>query len=155
MSIKLSSKNFIPRKDRTSKVRGIRKPGKWISKKVRWAIYALDGYRCRSCGKRHIDMTGTEVLTLDHLACWSNWGSNKPANLITLCRSCNSSRHHMDLNTWLNSLDSDLRIRLSAEIAERVKLSNKSNIKSFRRQISAAAFWIAEGSDKSELPSRL
>ncbi len=153
--INFSSKNFVPQNKRASKSRGVRKPGKWISKKVRWAIYALDGYQCRCCGKHINDMTGTEILTLDHLACWSKWGSNSPSNLITLCRSCNSSRKDMDLNTWLKTLDPKVQIRLIAEISDRVKLTNKNNISKFSQQIVAAAFWIANGQDMSLAPSRL
>ena len=155
MTVRLSSKNFIPRKSRASKARGPRPAGKWITKKVRWAIYALDGYQCRSCGKHISEMTGTEILTLDHLACWSKWGSNKASNLITLCRSCNSSRKDMDLNTWMKTLDPKVQLRLTAEISERVKLTNKNNISRFSQQIIAAAFWIANGQDMSLAPSRL
>ena len=155
MSIQLSSKNFIPRSKRSSKDRGPRPAGKWITKKVRWAIYALDGYQCRSCGKHVSDMTGNEILTLDHLACWSKWGSNAACNLITLCRSCNSSRGDKSINNWIDSLDESTKARITFEISERIKILNKSNITRFSQQIVAAAFWIANGQDMNKAPNRL
>lgn len=65
--------------------------GGWISKHNRLAIYIRDGFCCMYCGRdlRRADASG---LTLDHLVCRVNGGSDDSTNLITACRSCNSQR---------------------------------------------------------------
>ena len=149
MTIRFSNRHYIPTAKRTSKDRGHRFIGKWISKKNRWALYALDGYQCRCCGKHVNEMTGTEILTLDHLVCWIHWGSNDFCNLLTLCRSCNSSRGDLKLNDWLKTLDSDTASRMKAEIKVRSKLT-RSTVK---RQITAMSFWLHNGQDMNSLPA--
>lgn len=47
------------------------------------AIFARDNYKCLCCGT-------TEDLTLDHILARHLGGWNKPDNLQTLCKSCNS-----------------------------------------------------------------
>ena len=148
MTIRFSNRHYIPTAKRTSKDRGHRFVGKWISKKNRWAMYALDGYRCRCCLKSVTELSGDEVMSLDHLACWIHWGSNDFCNLLTLCRSCNSSRGDLKINDWLKSLDPATSARLTAEIKIRVKL-NRSTVK---RQITAMSFWLNNGQDFNCLP---
>jgi hypothetical protein len=48
-------------------------------------IYARDGDVCVECG-------AADDLTLDHIHPRSRAGSDRDANLRTLCRSCNSSK---------------------------------------------------------------
>lgn len=62
---------------------------KWIRPTTRLAIYLRDGLACAYCG----DGIETGVmLTLDHVKPHSKGGSDKPANLVTACKTCNSSR---------------------------------------------------------------
>jgi len=65
--------------------------GAWIRPEKRLAIYLRDGFRCGYCWA---DLHGVQPyeITLDHLESKSNGGHNDPANLITACKSCNSSR---------------------------------------------------------------
>lgn len=63
----------------------------WIMPAKRLAIYNRDGFACCYCG-RGVEEEGV-VLTLDHLEPYSKGGALVDAtNLMTACRSCNSSR---------------------------------------------------------------
>ncbi|MDQ2787831.1 MAG: HNH endonuclease [Chloroflexota bacterium] len=65
--------------------------GCWIRKERRLAIYIRDSFQCAYCGcdLRH---AAPADITLDHLLPRSTGGDNSNTNLITACRSCNSSR---------------------------------------------------------------
>lgn len=52
---------------------------------VRNAVFARDGRRCVEC-------SATEDLTLDHIYPWSLGGPDTVENLRVLCRSCNSRK---------------------------------------------------------------
>ena len=64
--------------------------GKWIRNDRRLAIYLRDGLACVYCGQS-VEEDGI-VMTLDHLKPRSKGGKNEPTNLITACKTCNSSR---------------------------------------------------------------
>lgn len=65
--------------------------GRWIRVEKRLSIYLRDSFRCLYCGTdlRH---AAPADITLDHLLPRSAGGSNDATNLVTACRSCNSSR---------------------------------------------------------------
>ena len=63
---------------------------KWIRPNTRRRIYERDGNACVHCGR-------TEDLTLDHIRSRSRGGTNKPTNLVTACRICNTMRGAEDL----------------------------------------------------------
>jgi 5-methylcytosine-specific restriction endonuclease McrA len=65
--------------------------GCWIRKDARLAIYIRDGFACAYCGRSLKDAAPADI-TLDHLLPRSAGGSNDATNLVTACRSCNSSR---------------------------------------------------------------
>jgi 5-methylcytosine-specific restriction endonuclease McrA len=68
---------------------------KWITKKIRLAIYNRDGNSCLYCGI-------SENLSLDHFdPRASGKNNNSPRNLLTCCHRCNSSRRHKPLAQWL------------------------------------------------------
>lgn len=72
--------------------------GCWIRPERRLAIYIRDGFSCAYCGSDLKNAAPADV-TLDHLTPRSEGGSNVSGNLVTACRSCNSSRgakHWMD-----------------------------------------------------------
>jgi 5-methylcytosine-specific restriction endonuclease McrA len=64
---------------------------KWITRERRLALYIRDGFACAYCGTDLRNARPAEV-TLDHLVCRVSGGGNESANLVTACRSCNSSR---------------------------------------------------------------
>lgn len=70
---------------------------KWITKKRRLAIYLRDGGKCIYCGA-HVS-TGV-LLTLDHVLACNNGGTNESSNLVTACRSCNSSKSDLTTRMW-------------------------------------------------------
>jgi 5-methylcytosine-specific restriction endonuclease McrA len=57
----------------------------------RLAIVLRDGFRCVYC-RRDLRSAAPKVITLDHLVLSIQGGSSEATNLVTACRSCNSSR---------------------------------------------------------------
>lgn len=57
-----------------------------VSNKLRFAIYARDGYRCRKCGRK------TDDLEIDHIIPIAKGGKTVYDNLQTLCRRCNKRK---------------------------------------------------------------
>jgi 5-methylcytosine-specific restriction endonuclease McrA len=70
--------------------------GQWIRADKRLAIYLRDRLTCLYC---LADLHGADPadLTLDHIVCRADGGSNESSNLITACRGCNSSRQDQPL----------------------------------------------------------
>lgn len=54
-----------------------------VSNKLRFSIYARDGYRCRKCGRK------TDDLEIDHIIPIAKGGKTVYENLQTLCHRCN------------------------------------------------------------------
>ena len=65
--------------------------GAQVRKDLRLAIYLRDDFRCLYCLTDLRDAAPSDI-SLDHLVCQSDGGSNEPANLVTACRHCNCSR---------------------------------------------------------------
>jgi len=65
--------------------------GVCLRKELRLAIYLRDSFRCVYCCTDLHGAAPTDI-TLDHIKCQSDGGSNDPGNLVTACRSCNCSR---------------------------------------------------------------
>jgi HNH endonuclease len=61
----------------------------WIRQEKRLAIYLRDSLACLYCG---FGVEDGAILTLDHLTPHSKGGSNDAMNLVTACKTCNSSR---------------------------------------------------------------
>ncbi len=59
-----------------------------VSNKMRFAIYARDGYRCKKCGKKH----DGDNLEIDHIYPIAKGGKSTYDNLQTLCRRCNKNK---------------------------------------------------------------
>lgn len=81
---------------------------KWIRADKRLALYIRDGFACAYCGRALRDAPPAEV-TLDHLLPRIAGGSNDATNLITACRSCNSSRQD---TPWLDYATGGARDRI-------------------------------------------
>ncbi|MFP5274858.1 HNH endonuclease [Coleofasciculus sp.] len=64
-----------------------------IPPEVRNYVFERDNYKCKSCGKTHLDTQ----LQIDHIIPLARGGQNDISNLQTLCRSCNlKKKHHLD-----------------------------------------------------------
>lgn len=63
---------------------------KAISKKLRWTIFARDGFCCRYCGRQ----AGTDGvdLAVDHMVSVKEGGDNSVDNLLTACQDCNGGK---------------------------------------------------------------
>jgi len=72
-------------------------PSGWIRHSKRLRIYARDEFRCVYCNRQY----PRSQLTLDHVMARSNGGHNAPSNLVTACRSCNSSKQDRTLRHWV------------------------------------------------------
>ena len=57
-----------------------------VSNRLRFAIYARDGYRCRVCGRK------TNDLEIDHVIPIAKGGKTTSSNLQTLCSYCNKKK---------------------------------------------------------------
>lgn len=68
---------------------------KWIRPSTRWAIYHRDDFACIYCGK-------VGPLSLDHVHSVEGAGErdNSPANLVTCCVRCNSSKQALPKRQW-------------------------------------------------------
>lgn len=82
--------------------------GCWIRPAKRLSIYLRDGFACAYCGT---DLRSAEPanVTLDHLLPRSAGGTNDATNLITACRSCNSSRQD---KPWIDFAPGGARDRI-------------------------------------------
>lgn len=70
------------------------RPGRtssWIRRVKRLSLYLRDGFACCYCG-RDLRTAEPHEVGLDHLTPQCKGGSNDARNLVTTCRSCNSSR---------------------------------------------------------------
>lgn len=56
-----------------------------IEKKIRFAVFERDGFRCTYCGQSASDT----VLHIDHVKPVSKGGTNDIVNLVTACIACN------------------------------------------------------------------
>ena len=74
-----------------------------IRKDLRLAIYLRDEFRCIYCCENLHDAHPQDI-TLDHLVCASDGGSNDPSNLVTACRSCNCSRQDQSVARFASPL---------------------------------------------------
>ena len=84
----------------------------WIRQNKRLAIYLRDGLSCLWCGAA---VESGVVLTLDHLKCRSQGGSNNPENLVTACQRCNSARGNRSVAAFSRAVADYLNHGVTAE----------------------------------------
>ena len=88
-----------PYRHRRSKHTPAAKGGSWIWPKTRKRIYARDGHLCVYCS------SGLGALTLDHIRpARGGVVDNSPANLVTCCLACNSSKQGLSMHVWFARL---------------------------------------------------
>lgn len=72
---------------------------RWITPEKRLAIYLRDNFTCLYCLADLHDAAATDI-TLDHLVCRVDGGSNEHTNLVVVCRHCNCSRQDTPLSRF-------------------------------------------------------
>ena len=65
---------------------------------LRAYIYHRDGRKCRYCGKKP---TKENPLTLDHVVPVSNFGPDRPDNIVAACRRCNQAKGSIPVDQFL------------------------------------------------------
>jgi len=93
--------------------------GQWITSAKRLAIYLRDEFRCLYCGT-NLKVAAPRDITLDHLLPRSAGGNNEARNLITACRSCNSSRQD---KPWVDFAPGGATDRILSRIAQPLNLT--------------------------------
>ena len=72
---------------------------KWIRPEKRLAIYLRDRFLCLYC-LRDLHGVAPSDITLDHVKPGHFAGNHHESNLVTCCRSCNSSRQDKPLSRF-------------------------------------------------------
>ena len=128
----------------TAETKTARRAGSsWIRADKRLALYLRDGHRCAYCGCDLSDeaIGGDRALrTLDHIRPHVQGGSNEASNLVTACRSCNSSRQDSPLRTWARARGLDV-----GSIVARVTRQRRRSLSSYRA--AARAIIAREGEE--------
>ena len=94
-------------------------PSGWIRREKRLRLYQRDRFTCVYCGLTH----PREKLTIEHVCSRNNGGHNHERNLVTACRSCNSSRQDKDLKTWCSAKGLDY-----SEIQKRIRNATRRRL---------------------------
>jgi 5-methylcytosine-specific restriction endonuclease McrA len=96
---------------------------RWIQPCRRLGIYIRDEFTCCYCGKS-LKNSPPEEITLDHLTprnplvAHGN-GGNESTNLVTACRSCNSSRQD---RPWMDYATGGARDRIETRRYQEVNI---------------------------------
>ena len=90
-----------------------------ISKRVRFAIFARDGFTCKYCGRQSDEVK----LVIDHIEPVSKGGTNTESNLVTSCESCNQGKAAKIIPTQL--ANESHRLSLSQEFQEQNDIHKK------------------------------
>lgn len=95
--------------------------GQWIRPDKRLAIYLRDRFTCLYCCR---DLHGADPadITLDHIRCQADGGTNHESNLVTCCRECNCSRQ-----------DKPLARFAGPETRKHIRRNTRRSLKDYRR----------------------
>lgn len=93
-----------------------KKRSSWIRRSKRFSIYTRDEFKCVWCMNKIEDAH----ITLDHIIPFSVKPNNRPSNLITACRSCNSKRRNLSIEEFANIMSKLIRQKPST-IIKRIK----------------------------------
>lgn len=97
---------------------------KWIRPERRLAIYLRDGLACIWCGA---SIEEGALLSLDHVKPHVNGGGNENGNLVTCCKTCNSSRGSRPVATFAKVVASYLGVDAKG-IIQRVRNATRRNV---------------------------
>ena len=93
---------------------------KGITKTVRFAIFARDGFACRYCGRQADDV----ALVIDHMIPVAQDGTNETENLITSCVDCNQGKAAKTVLQITPTADD--RLRLAQERHEQLLAAERA-----------------------------
>lgn len=79
---------------------------KALSKRLRFRIFARDGFKCRYCGVS----SAQAVLVIDHVIPVAEGGIDDEANLITACEPCNQGKAAKRIEQFMPTEDDRLRL---------------------------------------------
>lgn len=88
---------------------------KGISKRIRFAVFARDGFACRYCGST----SEQTQLVVDHIHPVAKGGTDEPENLVTSCFQCNSGKSDKTINQA--AINESHRLALAQEMQEQVQ----------------------------------
>ena len=103
-----------------------------VTKRIRFEVLRRDEHTCQYCGAKAPDAT----LQIDHVVPVALGGDDKPGNLVTACRDCNSGKASIPP-------DSPMVQSLSAEAAA-YALGMTDKMTRFRADVEAADQYAAE-----------
>lgn len=108
---------------------------KWLKPNKRESIYQRDGYHCVYCGMGYEQLfSPSSHLTLDHLVPHELGGTNEARNLVTACRTCNSSRGSKNLKDFLKYLEEKKGIDPEV-VRNRIKLAVRRKLRNFKERL--------------------
>jgi hypothetical protein len=123
----------------------MRKP---ISKRLRFQIFARDGFTCRYCGRQ----SDIVPLHIDHVMPVSQGGGNEPENLVTSCVDCNLGKAAKTISQSAPT-ETD-RLRMAQEMQEQITAARhaKASIEARKeRRKYLEDFWMeTTGRDTAE-----
>ncbi len=99
--------------------------GKWLRKTTRRRLYMRDDFSCVYCGASALDTDIT--LTIDHVLPRELGGTNVHSNLVTCCKTCNSSKQDTPVSRFIGRLEEDKGIDAKA-VARRIRNSTKRQL---------------------------
>ena len=109
-------------KKRTSTANG-KNGSKWCRKDVRLAVYLRDRFTCLYC-LRDLSDADPRDITLDHVKPGHGGERDKPGNLCTACRGCNSKKRDLPLNRFAGpETRAHIRRNCKRSMAKYLKLS--------------------------------
>jgi 5-methylcytosine-specific restriction endonuclease McrA len=91
-----------------------RNGSRWLPAWKRIAIYLRDSFQCQYCQKDLRNSPRADV-TLDHIICRTTGGTHEADNLITACRSCNSSRQDQAFEAFASQ---EVQARVRSQLAQ-------------------------------------
>ncbi len=87
----------------------------YISKSLRYDIFARDGFTCQYCGRK----PPVVILQIDHRIPVSKGGTNDPLNLLSSCEDCNGGKSAKIPGEGSPTADAEaLRLRVIQESLE-------------------------------------
>lgn len=87
-----------------------------ISKRIRFEVFARDGFSCRYCGAQ----SDSEKLVIDHVTAVANGGTNDIENLVTSCEPCNAGKSDKSISKLANT--EGHRLALHQELKEQASV---------------------------------